>query len=68
MAHGGPEPAVRLARRSGSCQAGNAHPLAPQRVSLILALEIEASRKANISKDLQELIRKMAAENPTWGE
>ena len=41
--------------------------MASQRIPSILAVEVPASGKApRLPKDIQVLIRQMAAENPTW--
>src|SRR5262249_54551775 len=42
MDDGHPEPNVPVARCAGKCQTRHADPLAPQRISPVLALEIEA--------------------------
>jgi len=39
---GDSEPNVPVAECAGECEAGYARPLAPQRISAVLALEIEA--------------------------
>jgi hypothetical protein len=57
-----------VARCAGECEAGYAHPLAPQKIPAVLALEIEIDGTTAPPKDLRQLIRQMAAENPIWRE
>jgi transposase InsO family protein len=68
MADGTLKPAVRLAERARGGEARHANSLASQGVSVILALGVQADGQAGAAKSLQELIRKIAAENPSWGE
>ena len=42
--------------------------MASQRISIILAVEIPTYGRPLLPKDIQALIRKMATDNPTWGE
>ena len=60
-------PLVRLAPRAGHCPTGHVDPLASSGVPTVLALEITTWTSPDPS-DLQALIRRMARENPSWGE
>jgi hypothetical protein len=64
---GHPESYVPMARGAAECNARYDHPMAAKGISAVLALEIEAERTtATLAKDLQKLIREMAAENSSW--
>ncbi len=65
---GNSESNVPVARCAVERQTGYADPLASQRLPAVLALEIQAHGKTAFAKDLQQLIRQMAADNATWGE
>ena len=65
---GHPEPNVPVARGAGECEGGHTTPLAPQRIPTLLALEVQAHGKTSLAQRPSGLIRKMAAENPIWGE
>lgn len=65
---GHPAPNVPVARGAGECEGGHTTPLAPQRIPTLLALEVQAHGKTSFAQKPSGLIRKMAAENPTWGE
>jgi hypothetical protein len=61
-----------LSWKSASCFRRNrfcaAKPLTPPRIPAVLALEVQAGGKTRLPKDIRELIRRMTAENPTWGQ
>ena len=57
-----------MARYAAEREAGYAHPLAPQGISALLALEVETNGEAALPNHVRRLIREMGAENPTWGE
>lgn len=54
MADGLSGQTVRLAQRAGRRQAGDSHPLAPQRVPSVLAVEAQAARKTTFATRLAE--------------
>ena len=58
---------VRLAPGFSHCTASNLYPVASPGVLPVLAQEIQAWTPP-IPPDLQALIRRMARENPSWGE
>ena len=58
---------IRLARRAACCESGDVDSLAPGSVETILEDEVSAGRPP-IPPELQALIRRMANENPSWGE
>ena len=58
---------VRLAASVGHCTTGDVDPLASAGVPPVLAVEVRPGRPP-IPADLQALIRRMALENPTWGQ
>lgn len=63
------EPAVRLAQRArGGREAGYVDPIASRRFRLFWRWKSKPVGRPALPKNIQELIRKMAAENPTWGE
>jgi len=54
-----------MTERFGQPQARDLSWLASEWPSLALAMEMEAAREARVPADVQELIVKMAQENPT---
>jgi hypothetical protein len=42
--------------------------MAAMGISVVLALEVQTNGKTRLPKDLRQLIRVMAADNPIWGE
>ncbi len=61
------QPLVQLAQRINRRDAQNLHRLAPQGLPAFLGRKCQAGRP-RIPSDLQRLIRKMAGENPSWGD
>jgi hypothetical protein len=57
----------RLAERSGGGAAGDASRLAQGGLPALLAMEV-AGWTAAASEELRELIRRIAEENPVWGQ
>src|ERR1700675_4148165 len=54
---------------AGERKGGYLHPMAAQRISAVLALEVQKRMgRPPLPKDLRKMIREMAAENPIWGE
>jgi hypothetical protein len=58
---------VQLAGRPDRCEAEDLHRLAPQGLPLFWRWKSAAGRRP-IPVELQRLIRRMARENPSWGE
>jgi len=58
---------LSLAERPGGSSTRDADPLAPSRLEAVLAPEVSTRPSAD-SQRLQALIRRMANENPSWGE
>jgi hypothetical protein len=50
MDDGHAEPNVLVAQFAGECEAGYAHPMAAQRISVVLALEVQTHGKASLAK------------------
>jgi putative transposase len=61
------QPLVRLAKRIDGRDAQNLYRLAPQGLPTFLEWKCQSGRP-RIPLDLQRLVRRMAHENPTWGE
>lgn len=61
------QPLVRLAKRVDGRDAQNLHRLAPQGFELFRRRKCQSGR-SRLPPDLQRLIRRMAHENPSWGE
>jgi hypothetical protein len=59
---------LRLAECAGHGQAGDLRQVAADGVPDALAVEVVPEREAALPKNLQDLIREMHRENPTWGE
>ena len=59
---------VRLAQRARHREARDVAQMAPHGVSDVLALEVAPARPATLPKNIRELVRQTARENPTWGE
>jgi len=59
---------LRLAFRTGDCQAGNSRPVASLGLPDLVALEIAAARTAAAASQPPRLIIEMNRGNPTWGE
>jgi hypothetical protein len=61
------QPLVRLAKRVDGRDAQNLHRLAPRGFELFRRRKCQSGR-SRLPLDLQRLIRRMAHENPSWGE
>jgi putative transposase len=66
MADGPLESTIRLARSARGGEARYAHPMASQRFRLFWRWKSKSVGRPALPKNLRELIRKMATENPTW--
>lgn len=59
--------ALRVAERTLRGQAQEVYPLPSERISPVLAVEVQAERPTQLARKLRELIRGMAVDNPILG-
>ena len=65
---GGPESMLRLAEPAGERRSRHPPALAPPVIPPLLALEGQDGGPTAPPRNLQTLLREMAADNPTWGQ
>src|SRR5215831_974198 len=59
---------TRHSEHLGDRQAGDGHPLASGRVSVVLAMEVAlSSSRPKVPLEIRQLIRDMSLANPIWG-